>query len=246
MSMSISEVITKEADVVKPEQDIPGFAAIERISSSVTHDIKNPLNNIFLSADALNETGLNEEQANLVEMIRRNARRINNLLTEFVEATLVTQLNIRIVDLCDLLDGVLMMADDRLKAAGITVKRNYQHDCIQANVDDIRMKKVFMQLLLNAIEAIEASTGEVDLTVSAGDKEIIITLKDNGTGIPETTQPQIFEPFFTTKHGKRGLGLTFAQTIVHSHGGSLSILSHSSGGTTAFVRLPCRQPVETE
>jgi signal transduction histidine kinase len=244
--MRTTEVMINETDILNVDQEAPLFAAIERISSSVAHDLKNPLNNIFLSADALTELSLNEEQASFVEMIKRNARRINNLITEFVEATHVAQLNIRIVDLCDVLDGVLMMADDRFKAAGITVKRNYQDDELLASIDDIQMKKVFLQLVYNAIEAMDTTSGELELTVSASEKEIIITIKDNGTGIADAIQPKVFEPFFTTKQGKRGLGLTFAQTIIHSHGGSVSIHSPASEGTTAFVRLPCRQPVASE
>jgi len=235
--MKATAVLTNETDVLSNRQSIQPFSAIERICANVTHDLKNPVNNILLSATALKEMNLNEEQAAFVEMIRRNTDRINSRLTELVNATHLAQLKIRSVNICDLLDEVLLQAGDQLSAAAITVKRNYLEEKHHLPLDYDRMKKALLQLVCNAIEAVNELPGLLELTVWNDEDASVIELKDNGRGIAEELQQQIFEPYFTTKQGKRGLGLTIAQTIILSHGGSLSVQSYPAYGTTIVLRL---------
>ena len=235
--MRATDVLTIETDVSGNQQSIQSFAAIERICATVAHELKNPLNNILLSATAMKEMDLNEEQASFLEMIRRNTERINSRLTELVDATHLAQLKIRSVNICDLLDEVVLQADDPLSALAITVKRNYPEGKHLLPVDQDRIKNALLHLVFNALEALAVSRGVLELNVWNEEDVSVIELKDNGTGIAEDLQQQIFEPYFTTKQGKRGLGLTIAQTIILSHGGSLTVHSNPSFGTTVVLRL---------
>lgn len=236
--MRTTDVLTNETAVLGNEQNVKSASSIERICGIIAHDIKNPVNNILLSSDALNEMNLNEEQASFVEMIKRNTERINNLLTELVDATHVAQLEIRTVNLPDLLDEVLGQVNLQLHTGAITIKRNYTHNGFHASVDEVRLKKALLQLVVNAVEAMEQSGGVLEISVFSEKNASVIEIKDNGTGIAEELQLQIFEPYFTSKQGKRGLGLTLAQTIILSHGGSLTVHSFAPHGTTVTVRLP--------
>jgi signal transduction histidine kinase len=235
--MRATDVLTTETDVSRKQQSIESFTTIERICATVAHELKNPVNNILLSATAMTEMGLNEEQASFLEMIRRNTERINNLLTELVEATHITQLAIEPVNICDLVDEALLMIKDEVSAASISIKRNYPTAEHHLQVDRARMKKALQQLLSNAVEAMDGSAGLLELTIWGDEDEAFIELKDNGSGIAEDLQSQIFEPYFTTKQGKRGMGLPLAQTIILSHGGSLTVHSYPPRGTTIVLRL---------
>lgn len=235
--MKATAALTNETDVLRTRQSTQSFPAIERICANVAHDLKNPVNNILLSATALKEMKLNEEQAYFVEMIMRNTDRINSRLTELVNATHLARLKIRPVNICDLLDEVLLQAGEQLNAAAITVKRNYPEEKHHLPVDYDHMKNALLQLVYNAIEAINKLPGLLELTVWNNEDASVIELKDNGRGIAEEMQQQIFEPYFTTKQGKRGLGLTIAQTIILSHGGSLTVQSYPAFGTTIVLRL---------
>lgn len=235
--MRSTDVLTNETDALGHQQSIQSFTAIERICATVTHELKNPLNNILLSATALKEMNLNEEQASFLEMIRRNTDRINSLLTELTDATHIAQLEISPVNICDLIDEVLLTMDDQITSAAITVKRNYPDEKHYLSVDYTRMKKALLQLVCNALEAMNESPGLLELTVWNDEEESVIELKDNGTGIAEDLQQQIFEPYYTTKQGRRGLGLTIAQTIILSHGGSLTVHSYPLHGTTIVLRF---------
>lgn len=235
--MRATTVLTNETNVLGNRQSIQSFYTIERICANVAHELKNPVNNILLSATALKEMNLNEEQAGFVELIRRNTDRLNSRLTELVNATHLAQLEIRPVNICDLLDEVLLQAGDQLSAAAITVKRNYPEEKHHLPVDHDRMKKALLQLVYNAIEAVNELPGLLELTVWNDEDASVIEIKDNGRGITEELQQQIFEPYFTTKQEKRGLGLTIAQTIILSHGGSLTVQSYPPYGTTIVLRL---------
>ena len=143
--MRATTVLTNETNVLGNRQSIQSFYTIERICANVAHELKNPVNNILLSATALKEMNLNEEQAGFVELIRRNTDRLNSRLTELVNATHLAQLEIRPVNICDLLDEVLLQAGDQLSAAAITVKRNYPEEKHHLPVDHDRMKKPILQ-----------------------------------------------------------------------------------------------------
>lgn len=241
--MRSTGLLTTEKDIFENKERLESFASVERICATIAHELKNPVNNILLSASALNDMNLNEEQTGFLEMIQRNTNRINNLLTELVEATHLSKLEITNINIANLLDEVLLSASDQVRAAEITVKRNYPEGKRFVSVDPARIKKAFLQLVSNAVEAMEGSKRTLEISIWNEDDSTVIELKDNGTGIPENIQQQIFEPYFTTKQGRRGMGLTLAQTIVLSHGGNLNVLSHPAHGTSILVSLRSTTPL---
>ncbi|MEJ8844103.1 HAMP domain-containing sensor histidine kinase [Lacibacter sp. H375] len=235
--MRATDFLTNETDVMGNRQRSHSFAATERICATVAHELKNPVNNILLSTTVLKDMNLTEEQSSFVEMISRNTDRINQLLTELVDATHISRLEISPVNICKLLDEVLLMMNEQVSAAAIEIRRNYPGGEYLVNVDESRMKKALMQVVTNAVEAMDGATGLLELSIWNDENESVIEIKDNGAGITDDQQQQMFEPYFTTKRGRRGLGLNIAQAIILSHGGSFTVHSDPPDGTTIVLRF---------
>ena len=100
-----------------------------------------------------------------------------------------------------------------------------------------QLKQVFLNLVLNAVEAMPDG-GRLTITITEDTDELKITFSDTGTGISQEDLSQIFEPFFSTKHSGSGLGLAVSQEIVIGHGGSMEVSSEEYQGSTFMVTLP--------
>jgi len=107
---------------------------------------------------------------------------------------------------------------------------------VRASADDLR--RVFTNLIINAIEAVQPESGEIELRCTHMDGSVQITFRDNGVGIAPEIQKKIFYPYFTTKSSGTGLGLSGAQRIVLSSGGNIRVYSEKGHGATFTIELP--------
>jgi signal transduction histidine kinase len=105
-------------------------------------------------------------------------------------------------------------------------------------VDRVQMQQVFMNLMLNAIEAMEDSGGELTVKSKLQDAQLQFSVIDTGVGLPMEKTDQIFSAFFTTKPQGSGMGLAISRSIVESHGGQLCVSANSGGGATFHFTLP--------
>jgi signal transduction histidine kinase len=149
-----------------------------------------------------------------------------------------------------LLDEVVELASDRLERSRVCVERNYSAQLPRGEYDPQQLRKVFLNLLINAVEASPQNSG-VELRtryVSAaarppaetnGDRgELVISVIDRGAGMSGETKRRLFEAFYTTKHNGTGLGMMITQEIVKKHGGKMEVESEEGKGTTVSVYLP--------
>ena len=137
------------------------------------------------------------------------------------------------------------MVEDRVLFHNIEVIRDYEHDLPLTVMDPAQMQQVFMNLIINAIDAIEARKGEVppgqiEIRTRATKERVELAFSDNGIGIPEAKLAEIFNPGFTTKGVGvgTGLGLSIAFNIIDKHGGSIDVRSRRGEGSTFTVTLP--------
>lgn len=142
------------------------------------------------------------------------------------------------------IDSTLVLLNHKLSSIGIV--KNYG-DIPEIECYAGKLNQVFMNIINNAIHAIEASKkneqGKITITTSASDKNITISIKDTGTGMPENLREKIFEPFFTTKDVGEGtgLGLSIAYTIIKNHKGDIKVKSEPGVGTEFIITLPNKQ-----
>ena len=223
-------------------RSIEKFAATGRMASTMAHEIKNPLNNIILSLEHLKDNPENDDMTtNLLDIITRNATRINLLITDLLNSTRFLELAFRDASINDLLDETLESAKDRIQLNNIIIIKDYDSSICNVSVDTERIKIAFMNIIINAIEAIENKNGIIEIKTEASQDNCVITIKDNGKGMDQKSLSKLFEPFVTSKAKGTGLGLTNSQNIILNHNGSINVESTVDSGAVFTISLPFQQ-----
>ena len=218
-------------------KSIEKFAATGRIARTIAHEVRNPLTNIGLAAEQLkSEIEGNEETAILLEMINRNSARINQLITDLLHSTKFAQLDYRVVSINKLVDESLELAKDRIDLNNIKLVKLYSEDICAIKVDSDKIKIALLNIIINAIEAMEPGKGILTITTEGGDK-CTVTITDNGKGMDAETVGKLFEPYFTGKPKGTGLGLTNTQNIILNHKGYIYVKSEPGNGTSFIITL---------
>lgn len=239
---SIYQVLIKDLTALKAKEEeelnLKKFSSTGRIARLLAHEVKNPLTTILLSADQLDmelPEAVKLESGDLIDVIRRNCDRINHLVTQLLESTRFTELDAQDHSINELLEEALEQVIDRIELKKISVIKTYQPEICHIKVDAEKIKIAFINLLVNAIEAMPAQDGKLFLKTSIKNKLCKVEIKDNGQGIPAENLERLFEPFFTSKTTGSGLGLTNTQNIILSHGGAIRVKSEVGKGTTFLI-----------
>ncbi len=236
------ELRIKELDLVNKElielRSLEKFAITGRISRTIAHEVRNPLTNINLATEHLRSEILpNQETDLLLDMITRNGNRINQLISDLLNSTKINQLQFTQVSLNTLLDESLEFAEDRLELKGIKVLKNYTPDLCDISADLEKLKIAFLNIIVNAIEAMESNKGVLNIRTENQNDRCVAVITDNGKGMGNEELTKLFDPYFTTKENGTGLGLTNTQNIIISHKASISVKSELGKGTTFTVSL---------
>lgn len=217
------------------------FAATGRIARTIAHEVRNPLTNINLAADQIRHQLSPENTDNdaLINIITRNSTRINQLIGDLLNSTKFLELNYEKYSINKLLDETLELAKDRITLQEIQVQKKFQSNDNDTNLllDVEKMKIAFLNIIVNAIEAMEPGKGMLTLTTSLTDSKCIISIADNGKGIDKESLNKLFEPYFTKKIKGSGLGLTNTHNIIYTHKGTIEVISAIGLGTTFTVTL---------
>ena len=215
------------------------FTATGRIARTIAHEVRNPLTNINLSVDQLKsgmESGEEDRQV-FYDMILRNSQRINTLITELLDSTKFVEVQSGPLPVNALLDETLLLAADRIKLKNIQVIKEYSSDICDVAVDKEKMKIAFLNIIVNAIEAIEGEGGLLSIKTYPRNDKCIVEISDNGSGMDEEALNKLFEPYYSRKSKGTGLGLTNTENIILSHKGSINVESILGKGTTFTITL---------
>jgi signal transduction histidine kinase len=218
------------------------IATVGRLSTSIIHDLRNPLAAIYGGAEMLVDADLSSSQVKrLAGSIYHSSRRILAMLQELADATRGwTQGAPRRQELCRLRDVVLAASDalaDEAESRRVAIRCEVP-DQIELPLDRSAMERVFQNLIGNAIEAMPEG-GTVAVRAQSQDHSTVIAVEDTGPGIPEQVKAHLFEPFASAgKRSGMGLGLALSRQTVLDHGGDLSVASSTPQGTTFVVTLP--------
>jgi signal transduction histidine kinase len=142
------------------------------------------------------------------------------------------------LDLHPVIENCLVMLQNQIKGR-IDIVKQYSKSPVLINGNESKLHQAFLNILANAAQAINRK-GKINIITVLGEKEVTITVTDNGCGISEDVLPKIFEPFFTTKSpGKgTGLGLSITSKIIHEHNGRIQCVSKINEGTSIIVIFP--------
>ncbi len=215
------ELMRKEEDLRQSEK----LASIGLLASGVAHELNNPLTSILMNVGLLMEdagvsTDLYAELGKINEDTNRCIRIINELL-DFSRHSIPDKVP---CDINSLLSDSLDMLRHSLNFEAIVVRDDFSTSLPQVYCDPGQIQRVFMNLIANAVQAVQ-ECGVLILKTSLNGNFIIVSIRDNGPGIPPGVKNKVFDPFFTTKNGGTGLGLSISHRIIHDHGGRIEIHS---------------------
>jgi PAS domain S-box-containing protein len=227
------------------------LSAVGQMTAQVAHEIRNPLGSIDLALKLLKRRSLveSDEAREVVVAIENSVGHLGTIVTELLEFSRPKELNRGPVNLNSLLDGILPMIADRSKSKNIRIEKQYDCDLPEASYDPAELRKLFINLIINAIDASDAGAVIQLRTDRDGPGNVVVEVVDNGCGMDAETIRRLYEPFFTTKSRGTGLGMAIARKITELHRGDLRVRSKKGSGTTMTVRLPleyseaARQPV---
>ncbi len=219
-------------------RSIEKFASTGRIARTIAHEVRNPLTNINLAMEQLkNEITDTSDNGILFEMISRNSNRINQLITDLLNSTKFAELTYGKTSINTLLDESLELAKDRIALYNITVVKHFSSDICDVAVDKEKLKIAFLNVIVNAIEAMEPGKGVLTITTKGENNKCVVEIGDNGSGMDKESMGRLFEPYFTSKPKGNGLGLTNTQNIILNHKGTIQAESEKGKGTTFIITL---------
>jgi len=171
--------------------------------------------------------------------------RISSLVTELLDFARPSDPKLEMEDINSVLEGMILLISTETKKKQINVIKNYASDLPYVQIDREQIKQVFLNILLNGIEA-TPENGKITVktrvfTKPGGENYIQIEFTDTGCGIPEEYLEDIFNPFFTTKNTGSGLGLSISNQIIQDHRGYIDVDSHQHKGSSFFINLPVNQ-----
>jgi len=235
-------VLNNQTSVPAFEQNLrrlDRLASLGTLSASMAHEIKNGMVAIKTFIDLLMQRGRDTE---LTEVVSRELQRINAIVTQMMRFAAPKKTTFATVHVHELLDHSLRLLHHQIAGKLISLQRRYQAQTDVVRGDDVQLQQAFMNLLLNALEAMDAKGA---LTVATetmegkrGARLMRIHIQDTGTGIARDNLERLFEPFFTTKKSGTGLGLAISQRIAHEHHGVIQVQSEVNHGSTFSVSIP--------
>ena len=241
LEQNITEKRKLEAELIQSEK----LAAVGQLAAGIAHDINNPLTSIIANAQML-IADLPEGQADLLQsarLIELAGTKATQVVHNLLSSARKEEFEFGQVDLIESIQSALMLLSHEYISRDIKISfdRSYDMPCISASGN--HLQSVWMNLIMNAIEAIGDTPGKIDISSQYDGSNFIVKIQDNGSGIPDEYIGQIFEPFFTTKHnqGGTGLGLTSVRRIVQAHNGQIMVESEEGKGSTFTVVLPGEQ-----
>jgi signal transduction histidine kinase len=219
------------------------LASIGRMAATIAHEIRNPLTSVKLNIQKV------AEEESFAEVVKAHLGlslegidQIERFIKELLNFTRVPELSLERWPIEQVVEESLKLLRETLARKKVVVETTYAEGLPQIHVDGDKMRQVFLNVLRNAHEALEAG-GKISIlcepVVEGGKRKARIRISDTGPGIPEKDWENIFEPFFSTKPSGFGLGLANARKIVEQHKGVIRVVKKRSAGTAFEILIPC-------
>jgi PAS domain S-box-containing protein len=218
------------------------MASLGKLAAGVAHQLNNPLGGITLFARLMmEEYDLEENACQDLNRILKDAERCRDTVKELLEFARQTRHEMRALDVNRAIARTLFLLENQTLFQNIHVIRHFTTDIPAVRGDTQQLNHMFMNIILNAAQAMEGhGTLSVSTFLSGEGERVVIEISDTGPGIPEDILPHIFEPFFTTKEEGEGtgIGLSLVYGIVENHDGKISAVNNADGGTRFIIELP--------
>ncbi|MDM8526490.1 ATP-binding protein [Desulfococcaceae bacterium HSG8] len=216
----------------------------ERLSSlgemvaGISHEIRNPLGIIRSSAELLKKKMLKSDPSNTIpDIIVEEATRLNSIITDFLDFARPRDPNLIPCRINDILEKNVTFLSSQMKARNYTIEKHYDGNHAEIMADPDMIYQAFLNILINAMQAMPDG-GKIRIETVSNGNTLSIFFKDEGRGISEEVIGKIWDPFFTTKETGTGLGLGIVKNIIESHGGKIRIDNGHVSGAQVTAELP--------
>ncbi|MEM6681560.1 MAG: PAS-domain containing protein [Pseudomonadota bacterium] len=240
----VQEELAQQREIAHQNEKL---SALGELLAGVAHELNNPLSVVFGYSQMLQGKVSDPVLAERVDLICQSAERAAKIVKTFLAMARQRPTKIERYSINDIVATALEVSSYSLKTNGTQVITLFDAADPVVSGDFDQLVQVFSNLLINAGHAVEtkreAGTITIKTSLEPRTGETVVEVSDNGPGIPADLQKRIFEPFFTTKDVGEGtgVGLAFSRRIVHSHGGSLELVSRHGQGATFYVRFDSAQ-----
>ena len=234
---------TREMDHLMSMQD--RMASLGHIAATITHDIRNALSGLNIYLGTLHRLldrreGLEKEQG-IIEQMRGCSNQIESVIKTATDFSRPGEPNLQPCDVNELAEETLGLCSTTLSKSGVKIVKNLGEGLPRCGLDPILIKRVLVNLIMNAVEAMEEMDREtkgLEIASSVKNEHILVRVSDKGPGVPPHLRKIVFDPFFTTKDDSMGIGLAISFRIIQDHGGLMYVTESKSGGAEFVIEFP--------
>jgi signal transduction histidine kinase len=221
------------------------LAILGQLAAGAAHEIRNPLTAIRSSIQYLAKGMRDPDKVEMISELMEEVDRINKIVQGLLSFAKPSELEFASVDVAQLLRQTLVLLNNTLVREQVEVSFDIRVKNTVVTADISQLKQVFLNIILNAVEAMENSGAKLlTLGIENGrsldyqSRYLLITVADSGKGVEQSDLENIFNPFYTTKKDGTGLGLSISYGIVNRHGGEMEVNSAPGKGATVVIKLP--------
>jgi signal transduction histidine kinase len=237
VAQDVSERIEMENALKEKDR----LASLGMLAAGVAHEVNTPITGISSYAQMmLQDTDEADPRYELLKKVERQTFRASRIVNNLLDFSRDKGGERRPIDLAPLAQEALDLLKERRLDSNVILAEVELEEGALVNGSEGELQQVLTNLLINALDAMAPTGGELRVSLSADDRWVWLMVGDTGPGIPTEQLERIFQPFFSTKLGKggTGLGLSISYNIVRRHGGELRVASHEGEGTEFIVELP--------
>jgi two-component system, NtrC family, sensor kinase len=229
------------------------LASLGKLAAVVAHEINNPLSGVLTYAKLLRkwiERGdsaqHDAEMRDALQLIESETRRCGEIVRNLLTFARVTPMNVTEVDVNGIIKQCIKLIEHKLQLGNINTDLQLAENLPPVRGDMGQVEQLLLALIMNAIEAMPHEGNLRIVTAAAEEGDVVITVEDDGVGIPPELLPRLFDPFVTTKEDGKGtgLGLAICRSIIDRHRGKIEVKSEVGRGTAFTIRLPAAAVVE--
>jgi two-component system NtrC family sensor kinase len=216
------------------------LASLGKLAAGVAHEINNPLTGILTNSSLLLEDLEPEDpRREDVEVMVKETIRCREIVKRLLDFARQSKPQKRLANINDLMENIILLVRNQASFRNISIERQLDPALPQVLVDPDQTQQVFVNIILNAAEAMtKGGSLSIRTSFSLDKQSIVVTIADSGPGIPEEVRERIFDPFYTTKEHGTGLGLSISYGIIEQHGGTISVDSVIGKGSTFTIQIP--------